>query len=160
MVTQSAAIGMSSPPHNQWTNGLSVSNSLKRANLHHKEATLECLCSASWECPLCHGNAENLIIHSRTAVGTLMKLYWLKLCHSLLSLVFFLTIQQLTWSAARTPGAPGPLAGAGCEPSPPRSPREPWCSLPWTHPNDLGGGDDKQEALKAGESRRNRHRTS
>lgn len=50
------------------------------------------------------------------------------------------TLKQLTWSAARTPGAPGPLAGAGYEPSPPRSPLETWCSLPWTHLNDLRAG--------------------
>lgn len=118
MVTHSAAIGMSSPLHNQWTNGLppppSVSDSLKRANLCHQERTPECvLCSAS-PASTQHGNAANLMPCYIWALEKHRKL----------------TNQQLTWSAARTPGAPGPLAGAGYEPFPPRSPLDPWCSLP------------------------------
>lgn len=56
------------------------------------------------ECPLCHGNAEKLIFHPRTAVGTVMKLYLSNICHALLKFSVAiththkktLTMQQLT----------------------------------------------------------------
>lgn len=45
------------------------------------------VCEARHKCPLCHGNAENLVFHARTAAGFVKKLYWLNLCRTLLHLV-------------------------------------------------------------------------